>query len=441
MTRKSKTEDERIESESHAAHRFRDEYGEQVRFVPERSEWIYKVGKSWEWDRSNYADSLVRSLLDRQHDQDVKWRGSSPTIRHVKTIAQSDPALQASMEEIDARPFLIGTPTNVFNIKKHQFVTPRSGTYVTRRTTVDPDFGKDCLRFKRFLKEICEGDHEVIAYIRRWCGYVLTGSTKEQALLVVYGPGGNGKSVLVNTLATIMGDYHKEAAAETFVETKAFRHETALAHVAGARFVTSGETDQDGGWNEATMKRAVGGDPVTARFLYRNPFTYRPCYKIWVTTNHLPRLKSVGPAMRRRIHVLELNYVPKRPDPDLEEKLAGEHGAILAWMLEGAREWLKEGLNPPKSVVAATNQYFAEQDVMGMWLDQKTRMSDSAKTQSSILCDSYNRFLKGRNLPEVHPSVFGRLMGARGFRSVLAKAHSDAERQRCYLGIRLRMNA
>lgn len=48
MSRKSKTEDERIESESHAAHRFRDEYGEQVRFVPERSEWIYKVGKSWE---------------------------------------------------------------------------------------------------------------------------------------------------------------------------------------------------------------------------------------------------------------------------------------------------------------------------------------------------------------------------------------------------------
>lgn len=438
MTSK-KDDHEPIVSESQAAHLFRDECGDVVRFVAERGEWMYKEGKKWAWDKTSYVDSLIRSLLDRQRG-DAKWRGASPTIRHVKKIAESDAELQASMEDIDARPLLIGTLTNVFDAGKDKFITPKKGTYVTHGTSVDPDFGKDCRLWKRFLKQICQDDLELVDFIQRWCGYILTGSVKEQALLVLYGPGGNGKSVLANTVATIMGSYHKEAAAETFVETKAFRHETALAHVAGARFVTSGETDQDGGWNEATMKRAVSGDMVTARFLYRNPFTYRPCFKIWVTTNHLPRLKSVGLAMRRRIQLLELDYVPKKPDPDLEQKLAEEHAAILAWMLEGARDWLQEGLKPPKSVVIATNQYFDEQDTMGLWLQERTRRVDSAYTPSSVLCESYNRFLQSRNLPEVHPSVFGRHMGTRGFQSKLIKAHRDTERQRCYLGIRLRMN-
>lgn len=433
--------DQRIESESQAAHLVRKEYSDIIRYVPERGEWIYKIDKTWEWDRSGYVESLIRGLLDRLKGGDAKWRGASPTIRHIKVIAQSDGALQASIDQIDARPLLLGTPTKVFNIKKGKPITPRSGTYVTLRTSVDPDPHKDCPLWKRFIRQICQSDTDAIDYVQRWCGYITTGSIKEHALLVIFGPGGNGKSVLSNTIATIMGDYHKEAAAETFVESKAFRHDSALAHIASARFVTSGETDQDGGWNEATMKRAVGGDPVTARFLYRNPFTYRPTYKIWVTTNHLPRLKSVGPAMRRRIHLLELDFVPKKPDVDLEERLKKEHAAILAWMLEGAREWLKQGLNPPPSVVRATDQYFEEQDTLGLWLHEKTRRIDDVRTPASVLCDSYNRFLKSRNLSEVHPSVFGRLMGARGLQSVHAKAHKDAERQRCYVGIRLKMNA
>lgn len=362
-------------------------------------------------------------------------------MRNVKGFAKRDPALHLSVREIDADPLLVGTKTGVHSLRSHRPIKPRSRHYVVNRTSVDPDIGTVPKRWIKFLKQICQGDMELVGFLQRWAGYSLTGSVAEHALLVIYGPGGNGKGVLINTLATIMGSYHREATPDTFVEGKGRAHETAMAFIAGARLVTSSETDQGGSWNEATMKRAVAGDPVTARFLYKNHFTYRPTYKIWIATNHLPKLKSVGPAMRRRIHLLELDFVPERPDPDLEARLRDEHEAILAWMLEGAKEWRKQGLNPPTSVRRATDEYFEEQDVMGVWLREKTRRSEAAVTPSSALCDSYNRFLRSRNMPEVDASYFGRQLSARGYQRQLTKAHKGRVRTRCFIGLRLKVNS
>jgi putative DNA primase/helicase len=431
----------KIQSESEAAHLFRKNYGELIRYVPEKGEFIVKRGTLWAFDpKGQRVEALVREFLDQQVTMDARWKGSLSTVRNVRGLVELDERLHVSISHIDARELLIGTPSGVFSIEKKKVIRPKLGTYITQSTSVGVDFEEDCPRWKKFLKEIFEGDTESIRFVQRWCGYLLTGSVKEQALLVLHGPGGNGKSVLINTVATIMGTYHKEAASETFVDSKTPKHETAMAHIAGARFVTSGETDQDGGWNEATMKRAVSGDWVTARFLYKNPFTYRPTYKIWIGTNHLPRLKSVGHAMRRRLHILRLNFVPKKPDPDLEKKLAEEHAAILAWMVEGARSWIDRGLDPPTSVQSATDDYFDEEDILGMWLKLKTKKIEGYATPTGVLAESYNRFLRTRNVPEIHPSVFGRLLSGKGYEAKLKRPVGGGDRTRCFVGIRLRSN-
>lgn len=432
---------EPIKSESEAAHLFREECGTFVRYLPERDEWIIRDGKIWGFDSTLRVDDLIRGLLDRREDIEPKWKGSLNVMRNVKGFAKRDPALHLSVNEIDVDPLLVGTKTGVYSLRSHRPIKPKSRHYVVSRTSVDPDIGTVPKRWIKFLKQICRGDMALVSFLQRWAGYSLSGSVAEHALLVIYGPGGNGKGVLINTLATIMGSYHREATPDTFVEGKGRTHETAMAFIAGARMVTSSETDQGGSWNEATMKRAVAGDSVTARFLYKNPFTYRPTYKIWIATNHLPKLKSVGPAMRRRIHLLELDYVPKRLELDLEDNLRDEHEAILAWMLEGAREWRKQGLNPPTSVRRATDEYFEEQDVMGVWLREKTRRSESAVTPTSSLCDSYNRFLRSRNMPDVDASYFGRQLSARGYLRQLTKAHKGGVRTRCFIGLRLKVNS
>ena len=429
-----------ILSESQAAHLFRLEYGDQIRFVPERGEWMIRDGDLWNFDTAKGVEALIREFLDRQNDASPRWKGSLSVVRSVKGFAECDATLQVPVTAIDTQEFLLGTATGVFNLERQRRVRPRAGTYVTRRTSVDPDFDAACPRWTKFLQQIFKNDSKKIAYFRRFCGYLLTGSVKEHKLLVIYGPGGNGKSVLVNVIASILGNYHKESLTKTFVENKSFKHETALAFIAGARFVTSGETDQGGTLNEATVKRATGADSLSARFLYKNPFSYRPNYKIWITTNHLPRLKSVGQDMQRRIHVLELDYIPPKPDHDLEKKLTKEHSAILAWMIQGTQDWIAQGLNPPKSVTRPTDQYFSEQDTLGAWIEARTREVGGAITPSSVLCESYNRYLRERGLPDVDSSFFGRMLSARGYDSALTKAPGASERSRCFRGIRLRMN-
>lgn len=429
---------DKIQSESEAAHLFRLEYGDLIRFIPERGEWIVKDGNLWNLDGSKGVEALIREFLDRQTAADSRWRGSISVVRSVKAFLETVAALHVSATDLDAREELLGTGTGVYSLKRLKYVSPRAGTYVTKRTSVDPGDDTDCPRWRKFLRQVFKKDEEKIAYFQRFCGYLLTGSVKEHRLLILYGPGGNGKSVMANTIASIMGGYHKEAMPKTFVEGRSREHETAMAFVSDARFVTSGETDQGGALNEATVKRATGADTVTARFLYRNPFSYKPRFKIWVTTNHLPRLKSVGPDMRRRIHVLELDYIPARPDHDLERKLAEEYPGILAWMIEGAQAWFDRGLDAPDSIMEPTNRYFSEQDTLGSWIEEKTHKSGKVITPSSVLCASYNRFLYDRGLPSIDKSVFGRMLSARGYESKNVKVKGEAERGRCYVGIRLR---
>jgi putative DNA primase/helicase len=427
---------ERVQSESDAAHAFVLSHVNQVRFVPEKAMWLIRRDDLWAFDEAKGIEGLIRRFLDKLTGTDPRWKGSLSVVRNVKGLAETDPSLHVAVTEIDARQYLLGTPAGVFDLKKGRRISPRVGTYVTKRTSIDPAFDRDCTKWRQFLRQVFQKDRAKIDYFQRFCGYLLTGSVKEQKLLVIHGPGGNGKFVLVNTVAGIIGDYHKEALPETFVESKGKSHETAMAFLAGARFVTSGESDQGGLLNEATVKRATGADLISARFLYKNPFSYRPTFKIWLTTNHLPRLRSVGPDMRRRIQLLELDFVPSKPDLDLERKLQDEHDAILAWMIKGAVQWMEHGLSPPASIIDPTAEYFEEQDTLGTWLQTRVRKVEDATTPTAHLCASYNRYLEERGLPPIDTSYFGRQLGAQGIRTKQVRP----QRVRSAVGIRLRMN-
>lgn len=189
--------------------------------------------------------------------------------------------------------------------------------------------------------------------------------------MFVYGPGGNGKSVFINVLMGILAEYAKVAAMDTFTASKGDKHPTDMAMLRGARLVTASETEEDRAWAEARIKQLTGGDPVTARFMRQDFFTFVPSFKLTIVGNHQPMLRNVDDAARRRFSMVPFVHKPKAPDKDLEEKLRNEWPAILRWMIEGCLDWQIHGLVRPKSVIAATETYFAEQDLMGQWLNEE----------------------------------------------------------------------
>jgi putative DNA primase/helicase len=226
-----------------------------------------------------------------------------------------------------------------------------------------------------FLDQVTGGDKDLQAYLQRMAGYCLTGRVNEHVLFFLYGTGGNGKGVFIKTLAGIWDDYAVTAPMETFIETQSSRHPTELAYLQGARLVVAQETERGRKWAESKIKALTGGDNITARFMHRDFFTFRPQFKLVIVGNHKPSLTSVDEAIRRRFHLIPFTITipPDKRDPDLEEKLKPEWPGILQWAVDGCLEWQRIGLTPPDSVRKATDEYLSDEDTLARWVDECCR--------------------------------------------------------------------
>lgn len=159
----------------------------------------------------------------------------------MERLARSDRRHAREASAFDADPWALNTPGGVIDLRSATMRQHRRDDLFTKITTVAPS--GSCPRWLAFLHEVLRGDAEAIGYLQRWAGYMLTGETREHAFLFIYGPGGNGKGVLVNTLAAALGDYATTAPMETFMATQQDRHPTDLAGLRGARLVLAQETE------------------------------------------------------------------------------------------------------------------------------------------------------------------------------------------------------
>ncbi len=352
--------------------------------------WHTWAGHRWEQDERRAVFDLAR-LVCRDHarrlDEEDKGSAlarrvaSAATRAAVLSIASADPRHARSIAEFDADPWLLNSPAGVIDLRTGALRPHQHGEMVTKSTPVAP--GGECSTWLRFLIETTQGDAELVSYLQRWFGYSLTGSTVEQQFLFLYGPGGNGKSVIVQTLAATLGDYATTATPDVFTATRSDQH---LAHVAalkGARMVIAPETEEGRAWAEGRLKALVAADRQSARFMRGDPFEFTPELKLWICGNHLPRLLNVDDAMRRRTRIVHLTHRPATPDAFLADRLREELGGILAWGVQGCLEWQRTGLGMPSAVSAACDNYFAEQDVFAAWIAERLNRTDPNASEAS----------------------------------------------------------
>jgi putative DNA primase/helicase len=249
--------------------------------------------------------------------------------------------------------------------------------YCTKATTVDADPETDCPLWKAFLKRIMASDQSMIDYLQRVCGYCLTGLTKEHVLFFLWGTGQNGKTTFTGVLLGILGTgpsgYAAVAPISTFLASRTDQHPTDLAMLQGVRCVIASETEEGRAWATSKLKLMTGGDPITARFMRQDFFTYIPQFKIIILSNHKPSLHGVDEAIRSRFHLIPFTVTIPEPERDrqLDAKLREEYPAILAWMIEGCLKWQREGLNPPAKVRMATEAYLATEDNIRTWISER----------------------------------------------------------------------
>lgn len=379
---------------------FTQRFSKDWRYVAAWGRWLTWTGRRWNEDIVLHVQHLVRgicrSAAARADSPRLKARlASASTISAVERIARSDPKHAATVDEWDADIWLLNTVDGVVNLKTGAMRAHDSKDRMTKITTATPR--GQCTLWLSFLDQVTGGDHDLQAYLQRVAGYCLTGSTQEHAMFFLYGTGSNGKSVFVNTLVTILGDYAANAPMETFMDNRNDRHPTDLAGLRGARVVTATETEQGRRWNESRIKEITGGDRITARFMHRDNFTYPPTYKLFMSGNHKPAIRNVDEAMRRRMHLIpfEVTIPRERRDRQLQEKLLKERDGILAWALEGCMQWQRMGLCPPQSVQDATSEYFEGEDAMGRWIEERCVLSANAKSLTAELFNDWKQWADG----------------------------------------------
>lgn len=273
--------------------------------------------------------------------------------------------------------------------------------------------GAQAPRFQQFLSEIYNGDEEVVEFVKRWFGYCLTGATNEHKMVFHVGRGGNGKSTLMDLLKYVMGEGYYSTAPQKILALDDRGATPELAGLLGRRMVTIAETDENLELREGLVKQITGGDPITARHLFKDPFEFMPTHKLQVFTNFAPQIKSQDFAMWRRI--LLLNYpisygdaaqiakgdATKLGDPHLEDALRLEAPGVLAWLVEGAREWYQGRLQPPAAVMEATNKYRADQDIVGQFAKERLVADPDARTPlagaAGAIFNAYRGWCAGMN--------------------------------------------
>jgi putative DNA primase/helicase len=345
-----------VVTEDSAALQFVDLHGDKMRYCHSTGAWFRFNGVSWTKDETWFVFQQIRELNRNLAKQDKKSGVSKTSFAAgVERFAKVDQRVAVTFENWDADPWLLGTPGGTVDLRTGELRESRRQDGVTKLTSVAPDVS-ECPLWRKFLDEATNNDDEMIVFLQQWCGYCLTGITREHSLVFVHGGGGNGKGVFLNVVSNILNDYAVTAAMDTFTASRNDRHSTELAMLRGARLVTASETEEGRAWAEARIKQMTGGDPITARFMRQDFFTYKPNFKLTIIGNHKPVLRNVDDATRRRFLIVPFRHKPEKPDRELEQKLMAEAPAILQWMIEGCLDWQAKTLVKPQSVLDETNE-------------------------------------------------------------------------------------
>jgi putative DNA primase/helicase len=411
-------------------------FGQDLRYCHQWKRWLVWDGRRWEGDMNGGASvrqmayDVVRSIYteaEKETDTDARKAiaghavksESARMIGSMLDLTTAMPGVPCTPEGLDQHTAVINFANGALDLITFEMRDHRRDDLITQVIDIPYDATADCPRWIAFMEEIFQGDVELLRYVTKAVGYALTGETQEKAFFYLHGPGGNnGKSVFVETIARVLGDYAATTPSSSFVNRKDGEIPADLARLKEKRFVTASEIGEGKRLEEELIKQITGGDKIAARHMFSHLFEFTPQFKVWMTGNYTPTIRGTDEAIWSRVKLIPFNYtVPKeRRDLNLREKLWEERAGILAWMVDGCMAYRKEGLGSPPAVANAVSEYRDGEDTLGDFVRVMTIVSSGDSVTGLKLYEAYERWAKTNGMKPMTNAMFGRRMKARGVR-------------------------
>lgn len=399
--------------------------------------WLIWDGKRWAEDRTGAAMRLAMQVAEAIEFREP--RGEESRRRRVAQVANQR-RLKSMLElaayrlpvlpsEFDRHPWLLNCQNGTLDLCTGELREHSREDFITKLcpTPYLPD--ATCDAWRQFLSSVFP-QPVLVEFIQRFLGYCLSGDVREQLLPIFWGEGSNGKSTLLETILHVLGsDYAIKAPADLLIMRKTEAHPTERADLFSKRFVACVESGQGRNLNETFVKELTGGDTIRARRLYENFWEFSPSHKVVLCTNYRPEVRGVEHAIWRRLALVPFGVTFWDPDKGesgpaefaqdktLLDRLRHEAAGILAWCVEGCRDWRENRLRLPAEVIDATLAYRYDQDVVAAFLEECCTLENGARVRASELYEAYVMWCLTESRRDIGGKLFGEAI-SRKFRKV-----------------------
>jgi len=423
-------------------------HGTDLRYCVAWKSWLVWSGTHWERDAGDHEvrRRAVETVLDLTNVAAVEFSPDMPAaqrtalVRHSERsqsvnrvaamvdMARSRPNVIVGPDQLDDDPYLVNFGNGTLNLKSGDFRTQRREDRITRMirwngqpSRFDPDLeSKPNSTWERFVARVLP-DPEVRRFAQMAMGYTLIGDTSERIMLILYGTGRNGKSTFIETCQAAFGEYSLTVPSSLFLASKDTRGGGSatpdIASLYRARLVTSQETPEGGRLDEARVKWITGDDTISARRLYEAPFTFQPSHTVWLSTNHRPVVRGGGHALWDRMRSIPFTerIRDNEVQGDLKKRLRDDLAAVMAWIVDGTRDYHREGrLIVPRAVEMAGATYREDSDWFGGFLEARCIVDDDETALAGELHKAYNAWASESSEKPMTPTALGNALRERG---------------------------
>jgi len=345
-------------------------------------------------DVARIRAGAAQCLGGEEKDAEASWAVSSESLARLEAmvkLAQGEAPLSDSREGWDLDPMLLGVANGVIDLQTGTLRNGKPGDKITLHSDIAYDPNATCPRFMEFIHQVFDGDNELIEFVHRAIGYCLTGDTKEQCLFACQGGGSNGKSTLLEVMRFILGGYAYNLPFSAFELDKRSSIPNDLAPLPGKRFITAIETNESAQLNEGRIKLLTGCDPISARFMRREFFTFVPVGKYWLSFNNPPMVMDSSHGFWRRVRIIPFRkqFDGSAVDDKLLEKLKGEAPGILNLAVQGCLKWQESGLGIPPAIREATQAYREECDPLADFIEEYCVIGPEENVEVGRLREKY----------------------------------------------------
>lgn len=405
------------------AERFYDKFYKIAKYDTINRRFMYFDGQVWNEDKKYTVAKLFNRIVEElpkeplhivpgEEDEKAAKEARGKFIKRSRQNAGKTSALNeikklipATPDEFDTELNTVNTPSGYVDLSNGELHETTYKDMFTKITAAEYSPTAEAPRWQEFLQQIFQADETLIKFVQKLFGYTLTGTMSEQNFIILHGKGGNtnganGKSVFVETLREILNSYAVTINPEILLVNKFGGTDSTtmseLSLMKGARMIATSETESDVRLSEALIKRMTGGEAITAKKLYAEPFTFMPTGTIWMSTNNKPIVRGTDHGIwRRLIFIPFLAQIPEnQKDIHLKDKLMREKSGILNWAVDGALMWQREGLKPPAIVQAENNEYREEMDTVGQFLSEVADFGGSYRSSFTDIAETWDTWEK-----------------------------------------------